>query len=66
MNVATSLPTSSERHRTVFVVYATKANRCRFCGDDVMIASRIVFYGSSVAHIACDLHARRTRPRDGE
>ena len=54
-------PASDERHRTVYVVHATRSNRCSLCGADVVIGSRIVWYGSSVAHVECDLHARRAR-----
>jgi hypothetical protein len=62
MNVVTAHPHSDEQHRTVFIVTARKANRCSLCGDEVTIDSRIVWYGASVAHVACDLRARRARP----
>jgi hypothetical protein len=61
MREVTLHPSTDERHRTVYVVHARKANRCSLCGNDVVIGSRIVFYGNAVAHVECDLRARRTR-----
>lgn len=61
MSLVTPHPRSDEHHRTVHIVVARKANRCTLCGSNVTIDSRIVWYGATVAHVACDLHARRTR-----
>lgn len=63
MNVATPHPSNDDRHRVVHVVIARKANCCSLCGSAVTVGSRIVWYGASVAHVACDLHARRARAR---